>query len=110
MHSDVETSLGVKIFAWLITNFAKEIIKQTLSKAWTKYRTHSSEKSVFDYFESMSGQYGTMKILGMNEPVSLEGIYTNLWEVSNRLKNYYHGVAALPEKLAIEKEESADER
>jgi hypothetical protein len=69
---------GAKIFKWVIDKYGKEFIDKTTSKIWKRYKEVELIESSAKYIKEMRHQYGYMKILGMNEPIELEGIYTRV--------------------------------
>jgi len=64
-----------KTFTWLWKHFGKEFA----GKKWAEFvDSKRFEQAAVDYSNDMHERYGTIKILGMDSPVPLEGIYTRV--------------------------------
>ncbi len=65
----------VKTFTWLWKDYGKEFA----GKKWTEFvESKRFEQAASDYARDMHERYGSIKILGMDSPIPLEGIYTRV--------------------------------
>ncbi len=78
----VEAAAGasfLKVFQWVWDNFAKDFVKSNFKRNWDTFKEEARfDKAAAVYAEEMLRRYGTIKILDMTSPVSLEGIYTRV--------------------------------
>ena len=69
----IDTSALAGIFAWVWSQYGKQITDKALKAAWERLRW---EDRALAYGQKVQRLYGTMQILGQAQPVPLEGIYT----------------------------------
>ncbi|HEY0376415.1 MAG TPA: NACHT domain-containing protein [Pyrinomonadaceae bacterium] len=74
-HHLIATTVG----AWLWQTYGKSITGKTLGAVRSKWEHFNWGRASEKYRERVKQLYGTMRILGMAEPVSLEGIYTDVF-------------------------------
>jgi hypothetical protein len=65
--------------AWIWQTYGKSITDKNPSEVRSKWERFNWEQASEKYKERVKQLYGTMRILGMSEPVSLEGIYTDVF-------------------------------
>jgi len=64
---------------WLWEKYSKDIIELTtteLKKSWEEFKWQSAEQK---YCKRVAEQYGTTRLLGYTKPVSIDGIYTDVY-------------------------------
>lgn len=64
---------------WLWEKYGKEIVDKTLGALKKEWETFQWDRAVTNYHGRMKELYSTMRVLGKPEPVSLEGIFTDVY-------------------------------
>ena len=67
--------VATELFTWFWNNFGDSLLRSARKTAW---RSFDHMKGAQRYTQKVEELYGTMRILGKNEPVSVSDIYTNL--------------------------------
>src|SRR5689334_9514485 len=67
--------VATELFNWFWSKFGESLIQSTAKTAWQSF---DYMKGAQRYAEKVEELYGTMRILGKNEPVSVSDIYTSL--------------------------------
>jgi hypothetical protein len=67
--------VATELFTWFWDKFADSLLKDAAKTAW---RNFDHRKGAKKYASKVEELYGTMRILGKNEPVSVANIYTSL--------------------------------
>ena len=67
--------VATELFKWFWNTYGESLIKNAATTAW---RNFDYKKGAQRYAQKVEQLFGTMRILGKNEPVSVTNIYTSL--------------------------------
>lgn len=67
-----------KSFQWVWSKYGKDIIDASGKHLKKQWQEEGFNRAAEEYAKDMKRQYGTVKILGMEAPISLEGIFTDV--------------------------------
>jgi hypothetical protein len=67
--------VSTELFAWFWNKFGDSLIQSAAKSAWQSF---DHMKGAQRYAQKVEELYGTMRVLGKNEPVSVSDIYTSL--------------------------------
>lgn len=71
--------VAIQVSTWLWDIYGKLIVDKTMGIAQKKWDEFNWKQAAEKYRQKMKTRYGIMHIFGMTEPVSLEGIYTDVF-------------------------------
>lgn len=74
-----EKAMALQVGVWLWDVYGKSVVDKALGLVKVRWEKFNWKQAAENYRQKIRTRYGTMHIFGMAEPVSLEGIYTDVF-------------------------------
>jgi len=85
------------LITWATKNYGKSFIKSASEKAIKALKKHNWRKDSHQYCKRIEKNYGNIQVLGMNKPMLLEGLFTDVHILKKMTKDCHFSETYLKE-------------
>lgn len=105
-----EKIIAIQVSTWLWDIYGKSVVDKTVGMAQKQWDKFNWKQAAEKYQQKIKTRYGAMHIFGMAEPVSLEGIYTDVFTLDKIAAFRRFDIQTFVEKTENKKQKSLDKK